>query len=464
MRSILFFDKEGEVLCARTVRDLALDRTVSLMHSGKEGEALALRILQTPCTDPTVIAARQAVLRNFIACPEALDKLMSLCRRITEEAEERRAARYRMARSAHGTDQSGRLLAVQDDGEWLLMILQQYARLSRYLNTLPLCARPLLALQREIAAIVADDAYGRLCEDMAAFAAMRTRNTSYVVQAEMTEDLRYVTYCLARVAERMTLHSTVDDPSRIVRLSRAEQLYAEHSVTTALRSLHDYLLQAARVLTAPLEQLAEELLFYDFGVRYYRLLQDKKAPIVWPTVTAEGETVYRGLRDIHLTLHETKLPLANDYRQAPLVIITGANNSGKTVLMRAVATAQLFAQAGLPLPAKAATVRVRRRVLSLYAAEERDTGRFEEECRLLSDIADTVTSDDMVLFNEPFQSTSYHEAGVLLAEVIGIFAKAAVPMVLVTHLLALKEELCALPPCAVRSYTAACPYVFTVET
>lgn len=461
MRSILFFDKElSTCVPSQTMIDLALDRTVALMHRGDEADAVVRRVLQTPCTEPTVIAARQAVLRDFLDTPEAIDKLTDLCRRITEEDAERRSPRYRMAHAAHGTDLSGHLLVVQDDGEWLLEILQQYARLARFLDSIAPSSPPLCALREELNAIVADDAYARLCDETAALTVMSTRDTSYAIRAELTDDLRHITYRVVCVGERIRLHKVLKEPEQIVRLDHAGQLYCEQVVITALRSLHDCLTQAARLLAAPFAALREELVFYDFGVRYCRLLDDKRVPIVWPTVTADGETVYKGLGDLYLTLHDAKLPIPNDYTAAPLVLITGANNSGKTVLMRAIGTAQLFAQAGLPLPAKEARVRVRRRVLTLYAADEKDVGRFEEECRLLSHIADTVTPDDLVLFNEPFQSTAYHEASDLLAGVFAAFAAAQIPSVLVTHIMELKDRLLAVPPCAVTAYSTTIPYLF----
>lgn len=173
-----------------------------------------------------------------------------------------------------------------------------------------------------------------------------------------------------------------------------------------------------------------------------------------------GETSYTALRDVYLTLHDPKLPLPNDISTAPLMLITGDNGSGKTVLLRALATAQLFAQAGLPLPATAATVRIRRRVMSLYAADEKDAGRFEEECRQLSAIVDTITAEDLLILNEPFQSTAYDEGERLLDEVLRALAAVSLDVVLVTHLLPLKERLLTAPPCAMKAYTAVRPYVF----
>lgn len=276
MRSILFFDGEPPMVAEQTVHDLCLRRTVSLLHRDKETEALVLRLLRTPCANPAVIAARQAVLRDFVGQTGVLETLLAFCKRVTKEAHERKAARYRMSADPHGTDLSGRLLAVQDDGEWIGTLLQQYARMVRFLDSLSLSA-PLEALRKELAEIVNDEAYARLCDDMAAFATIRTLDTSFVLKAELTADWRHITFRLVRTAQQLVLYK--EKPERAVRLTRAEQLYAEQTVTTALRSLHEYLLQTAHVLVAPFEQLAEELAFYDFGMRYVQMLTDKGAPI-----------------------------------------------------------------------------------------------------------------------------------------------------------------------------------------
>ncbi len=462
MRSILCFDKDSTaVVPEQTVQDLALDRTISCVHRGAEAESVLLRVLRTPCTDRMVIEQRQAVLRDFIANPDAITQWLAICRCILSKAEERRLPRYRP--KSHSTDRSGYLLAVQDDGEWMLDVLRQYARMARFLSSLTLTSSPLCKLRDWLLDVVADDEYKRLCRDMAALSVMSTRNTSYAIKAELCEDARQITYRLMRIGDRIQLRKTLAEPERVMRIDRAEQLYGERIVMTALRSLHEYLVQAAQLLTTSLSELREELLFYDFGVRYHQLLCDKGVPITWPTVTTENKTQYRELHDIYMTLHDTKPPIPNDYCGALLVVITGANNSGKTVFMRAVGAAQLFAQAGLPLPAKEASVCMKRCVRTLYAADEKDTGRFEEECRLLSSIADTVSEKDLVLFNEPFQSTAYEEGAELLKDVLEVFGAADISCVLVTHLLNLKKQLLCASPYPIRSYTASRSYSFVAE-
>ncbi len=464
MRSILFFDKNSKALVSeQTVQDLVLDQTISCVHRGAEADAVVLRVLRAPCTDHSIIKNRQAVLQDFIANSGAIEQCLAMCNRITNEAEERRSPRYRMTSNSHGTDRSGYILAVQDDGEWMLDVLQQYARMARFLESLTLTSAPLCELRDWLLSVVADDEYKQLCQDMAALSVMSTRNTSYAIKAELTEDMRQITYRLLSIGDRIQLHKTLDEPERVMRIDRAEQLYGEQVVITALRSLHEYLIQAAHLLTTMFSELHEELLFYDFGVRYHQMLCDKGVPITWPTTTTENDTQYCGLHDLYLTLHHVKPPTANDYCGASLVVITGANNSGKTVFMRAVGAAQLFAQAGLPLPAKEAIVCMKRCVRTVYAADEKDTGRFEEECRLLSDIVDAVTAEDLVLLNEPFQSTAYKEGGELLKDVLEVFGTANISSILVTHLLDLKEQLLCASPYPIISYVASQSYSFVAE-
>lgn len=461
MRSILFFDKNAtSVISDQTVQDLVLHRTVSCVHRGAEAEDVVLSVLRTPCTDHSIIKNRQAVLQDFIGNPGAIEQCLAMCNRITNEAEERRSPRYRMSSNSHSADRSGSLLAVQDDGEWMLDILGQYARMARFFESLTLTSDPLCKLREWLLNLVADSEYKQLCQDMAALSVISTRNTSYAIKADLTEDVRQITYRLLHIGDRIQLHKTIDDPKRVMRIDRAEQLYGEQVVITALRSLHEYLVQAARLLTTMYAELREELLFYDFGVRYHRLLCDKGVPIAWPTMTTDNNTQYRELHDLYLTLHNAKPPVANDYDSASLVVITGANNSGKTVFIRAVGAAQLFAQAGLPLPAKEAVVSVKRCVFTVYAADEKEAGRFEEECRLLSDIVDAVAAEDLVLFNEPFQSTAYKEGGELLKDVLEVFGTANISSVLVTHLLDLKEQLLLASSYSVTAYESSKPYTF----
>jgi len=81
-----------------------------------------------------------------------------------------------------------------------------------------------------------------------------------------------------------------------------------------------------------------------------------------------------------------------------------------------VATAQLLFQLGLPIPAKSAEMKIMEGVFLFFPrnqAENKSSGRLEEECRLLADILKLVNENTLVLMDETFSSTSAKDGAVL---------------------------------------------------
>lgn len=124
----------------------------------------------------------------------------------------------------------------------------------------------------------------------------------------------------------------------------------------------------------------------------------------------------------------------------PGILITGENNSGKTVYLRSVGMAQLLFQAGLPVPCESARMRILSAVHTCYAAAEKefvsgnDAGRFEQEVRVLSQLAERIQPNSLLLLNEVFQTTAYSEGAEGLYHILNYFMRHGVNFIAVTHL------------------------------
>ncbi len=67
-----------------------------------------------------------------------------------------------------------------------------------------------------------------------------------------------------------------------------------------------------------------------------------------------------------------------------MVIITGANQGGKTTFLRRIGLARIMMQCGMFVPAKAFTANVCERTLTHFKREEdtaMESGKFDEELR-----------------------------------------------------------------------------------
>lgn len=150
----------------------------------------------------------------------------------------------------------------------------------------------------------------------------------------------------------------------------------------------------------------------------------------------------------------------------PGILITGENNSGKTVYLRSVGMAQLLFQAGLPVPCESARMRILSAVHTCYAAAEKefvsgnDAGRFEQEVRVLSQLAERIQPNSLLLLNEVFQTTAYSEGAEGLYHILNYFMRHGVNFIAVTHL----KELVPLYGGRIRHLVTAPGYRIEVAT
>lgn len=97
----------------------------------------------------------------------------------------------------------------------------------------------------------------------------------------------------------------------------------------------------------------------------------------------------------------------------------------------------MMMQAGMFVAAESFGADVRRGVFTHFKREE-DTsmksGRFDEELGRMSAIADALSRDSMILFNESFSATNVREGSEVAGQIVGALAEAGVKVLFVTHL------------------------------
>ncbi|HEY6296694.1 MAG TPA: hypothetical protein VIX15_13600 [Streptosporangiaceae bacterium] len=126
-----------------------------------------------------------------------------------------------------------------------------------------------------------------------------------------------------------------------------------------------------------------------------------------------------------------------------LIMITGANQGGKSTFLRGLGLAQLMMQAGMFVAAEEFTATPCTRVYTHYKREEDATmqkGKLEEELARMSDIADQITAGSLLLCNESFASTNEREGSEIARQVIRALTEAGIRIAFVTHLYDLAER------------------------
>lgn len=120
-----------------------------------------------------------------------------------------------------------------------------------------------------------------------------------------------------------------------------------------------------------------------------------------------------------------------------LIIVTGANQGGKSTFLRSLGLSQLMMQAGMFVAATSLSSSVTRGVFTHYIREEDATmtgGKFDEELARMSSIADQVQPHSLLICNESFAATNEREGSNIAAEVIRAMNDADVRVVIVTHM------------------------------
>jgi len=194
--------------------------------------------------------------------------------------------------------------------------------------------------------------------------------------------------------------------------------------------------------------LRTELAFYLGCANLHRRLAEKGLPLCFPEPCAAGTRKHActGLCDpcLALTTHGPVVgnELAADGRQ--LVVITGANQGGKSTFLRAIGVAQLMMQAGMFVAAEAFSAEICPGLYTHYQREEdkaMERGRFDDELARMSDIVDMLVPGSLLLLNEPFASTNEREGSEVAGQVIRSLLGQRMKIVLVTHLYELARDL-----------------------
>ncbi len=207
------------------------------------------------------------------------------------------------------------------------------------------------------------------------------------------------------------------------------------------------LTQATEHVLGFLNQLRAELAFYIDCLNLRAALHERGVETSFPRPkpAAEPELSARGLYDAALALVAGHGVVANDVAAVGrgLVVITGANQGGKSTFLRSLGIAQLLMQAGMFVAALDFSANVATGIFTHFKREEDPTmtrGKLDEELSRMSRIVDQVRPGGLLLCNESFASTNEREGSEIGEQVIGAINAAGVKVLLVTHLFDLTQR------------------------
>lgn len=214
------------------------------------------------------------------------------------------------------------------------------------------------------------------------------------------------------------------------------------------------LLRYAREHLVPYFSLLDSLSFVVESIRRLDGLQKNDIPLCFPAISRNGSAKILSLYDETLARDAGKSgTVPNNVlfeNGACCYLLTGPNSGGKTVFLRALASAQCYFQLGMPIPAKEAVLPLFNGLFAVSPERHTSTngvGRFEGVCMVLADILERFGEKSLLLLDEAFTATSPEEALPLAAGFIARLCEKGGKSILITHLHSLPKVLAGFPTC-----------------
>ena len=120
-----------------------------------------------------------------------------------------------------------------------------------------------------------------------------------------------------------------------------------------------------------------------------------------------------------------------------LLMITGANQGGKSTLLRGLGLAHLMMQAGMFTGSESFRAGVANGVFTHYKREEdatMESGKLDEELSRMSQIASQITRHSILLCNESFASTNEREGSEIGRQIVRALLHRQIKVFYVTHM------------------------------
>jgi hypothetical protein len=216
----------------------------------------------------------------------------------------------------------------------------------------------------------------------------------------------------------------------------------------AINDVANTVTQSADHVQAFFGRLRTELGFYLGCLNLQDELTKFYVPTCFPIPTPIGTPQFqcRDLRDVGLCLATVKKVTGNDVDAdgKDLIMITGANEGGKSTFLRSVGAAQVMMQAGMFVTAESFRANVRHGVFTHFKREEDATlthGKLDEELARMSGIAEYIEPTSLLLCNESFASTNEREGSQIARDIVHAMVESGVKVVFVTHLYDLAHTL-----------------------
>lgn len=188
------------------------------------------------------------------------------------------------------------------------------------------------------------------------------------------------------------------------------------------------------------EQLNFQLAFYRGAINLRHNVERFYLNFCYPRVAGDKKISFTELKEFVMCIEQRINAVGNkcDLSDKGLVIITGANQGGKSTFLRSIGIAQVMLQCGLFVIADEYCGGLYPNLFTHFTRREdasMNSGRLDEELGRMSQIVDNIGPASLVLLNESFATTTELEGSNIAYDIIRALTDAGVRIITVTHLL-----------------------------
>lgn len=446
--SILFPDPTwmlaAATAAADVLRDLNLDQVIDAIADLRKTYDLS-DFFRSPLRDERPVSYRQEVMRD-VEQPEirsALDAFAGRMQLMRNHLAQAKDAYYSLERDrsfANALEQY--CVAVHDLERGLQSPAVQSSGLQRF--------RAYLTRYASSAAFV------RLTEDTSAvLRAMRAIRFNVLLEDTSVTVLPYAEesdYAASVEAafEKFRRDAAKDYRSKLPESGRLNHVEAQILERVALLTPAPFQAMAALhaehagYLDATIARFDREIQFYVAYLTFIKPVRAAGVAFCYPDLTsAPGDIHARGACDLALAAKlagSKDRPVANDVElrgAERMLVVSGPNHGGKTTFARMFGQLHYLAALGCPVPAASARLLVCDAIYTHF--ERRETvestrGKLEDDLRRVRRVLDRATPASIVIMNEPFSSTTVHDALFLSRKVLAALSARDCLAVCVTFL------------------------------
>lgn len=188
------------------------------------------------------------------------------------------------------------------------------------------------------------------------------------------------------------------------------------------------------------EQLKFQTAFYVGAVNLKYHMERFDLAVCYPAVGAQNRLSFEDLKEFVMCIEQRVNAVGNtcDIDDKMLLIVTGANQGGKSTFLRSIGIAQVMMQCGLMVAAKHYQSGIFPGFFTHFTRREdsaMNSGRLDEELGRMNLIIQNLEPNSLILLNESFATTTEKEGSVIAYDIIKALKEHGVKILTVTHLL-----------------------------